>query len=436
MFIQILIIFFICYIAIRWETENVLLFILFFLPFQSFIKSLFDIISGSIGVISIWKELAFTILTMRVLFELVFNRNITLNKDFPIFLVIILFLSITIMFLFSTNKSDAMVSYKNFTFPLIVSFTVSHLLLSDIFQKKILRIISYSAILVFAISHVQQYILKIQFAFLMNLASTVSDYGHLVFNQSASKILGFDRMYGPFVGPNELGLYTSIIIILFFFIKLIYSQRLSKYDRYLFTFVLIFGIITILQTFSRVSWAIVLSTVIIISLIYGRKKIGYTILLLSALAIGLFYISKSVLPDVGKVFDKSITLQEGSASGRPYEFLFGMGKIMEEPLGYGLGTVQYASSKPVFHTEIFWWIVLGELGIIVGGIYFFIYLKTGIKLFLNRTIQGKNIFLSIIPIYVLVCILAGFGSAILFEPIFQVYLWSFVGLAYNKNLFK
>lgn len=426
--IQITIIIVFIALALFLSKEYVLLLTLLILPFHFLLKALLNKFGGGSDFFSSWKEIVLLILFLRIVYDIV-DKKIGVNPRYPFLLVIIYFFCCSLLFLFADNKSDALISYKNFAFPLLCFFISSHIKFNKITESRFIKTLSIIAIFVFIIGHIQHIFFKYEFAVLMNLYDDVTSNGDLVFKQSAIKIMGKDRMYGCFVGPNELGLYTTTILIMV--TVYLYSLRKSNKSKILFYILLIFGVSALLQTYSRVSWFISISTILLYFAI-TEKKIGTAISVVLSLSIVASAIIFFV-PDASQIIEASASGKEASAQGRSEVFFSGLSKIIETPEGFGLGTIQYSSTQPrKMWTEIYWWLVIGETGILLGLFLFYIYLNCSYRLYSQKVKTNK--FAHIMPLYLAVIVLAGFGSIIIFEPIFQVYLWCMIGLGYNKTL--
>lgn len=423
--ILVLLVFITC--AFFLNKEYAFLGVLVILPFHFLLKAVLNIV-GTSYIFASWKELVIIILFVRVLVDFSMKKN-RLNEYFSIVSVLLFILFSTILFILSPNKSDALVSFKNFTFPLMCFFVASHLKFKKINQFVFFKYVAYSTFLVIAVSHLQHYILKYQFAQLMGAIDTIMDNGEIVYKQSAAKIMGKERMYGCFVGPNELGLYLSLILVL----SLSFCTNLKGMTSFkvIAIVLLLCSLITLIQTYSRVSISVGF-TACLCFFVFIEKKIKITLLVI-ILSFMLISIMFFILPEAEEIIMASITMKEASAGDRLGQFFRGVGYISKEPLGYGLGTIQYNSSLPrAWPTEIFWWLLFGEMGIVFGGILFYIYIQTVLTLFKAKI--ESNIFLKIMPVYLSVIMVAGFASVILFEPIFQVLLWSFLGLSVNKTI--
>jgi O-antigen ligase len=426
--VQIAVILVILFLSLKGSKDVVFLVTLCVLPFHFFLKSVFGSLAGGSEIISSWKELVFLILLARILIEL-FHGNIELNKKYPLLLISIYILFSTFLVVIAPNMGDALVSYKNIIFPLLCFFTVTHIEFSKIQKKQFFKWITISALVVCLVSYLQHFFFKVEFAVLMNLFDDMTASGEIVFTQSASKIMGIDRMYGPFAGPNELGLYMELILLMVtcgFFMA-----EWNKKETFFMVSAAIFSLSVLLLTYSRVSWFIFLSS-LGLYLLLREKKIKMLILVMLAFFSAGIIVAIAV-PDLGDIVVSSVTLKEASAQDRSNVFSLGLNKILQNPTGYGLGSIQYSSANPrAWPTEIFWWLVLGEQSLIFGALLLYIYGYVAITLL--REDKGQNIYLNVMPVFMLILIVAGFGSVILFEPIFQVYVWSFVGLAYNKSL--
>jgi len=419
--LQILFLLIVIFFSLKGSIENSLLAIIFILPFQYLIKSLFTVYLGSASVISLWKEIIVVFSFFRIVADQYYNDR-KINKHFPIiFFIAFLFLQLLLL-AFAPVKSEALVSFKVYCFPLFVAYCCMHMVISKGFFKKLYLGILISSTLVFIVAHLQMYFLRIPFAFLMDMAEDVSASGELVFKYTASQIMGIDRMYGCFSGPNELGLYTAVIIV--FLTYFLFRQQMTKGVYWLTLLIVFLGFATIIQTFSRVSWAFLGISVLFTSGSKFFKKQTIVAGLGAVLLIVFFFLTT----DLGEIFLSSIKFEEASAEARPDDFFSGIEMIASNPLGFGLGTVQYSAEKPVWHTEIFWWIVFVENGILIGILLFFFYIQMAIKL-LTRT---KIIFAHFSGLLLIIAVVLGYVSAIIFEPIFLTILWAFVGVALNK----
>jgi hypothetical protein len=428
--IQIALLLIIIIFAFIAPKEKVLLTTLFFLPFHFLIKSIFNTYTGSSDPISSWKEIVFLILLLRLCYEY-FKGEIKFNKRYPILIISSYIILSLFLFLTADNFGDALTSFKNLSFPLICFFIIVNIKFFNFNQYSLFRILVISSIFVDVIAHLQKYFFKTEFAVLFNLIDTYAPNGDIIYNQTANTIAGFDRMYGCFAGPNELGLYIAIILI--GTVVFLLEKGLSKFNTIILIIAFFFGLSTLIQTYSRVSWFLFIAASLFY-LILKKKKLKL-ILFAAIVAASLAVLIAIALPDATEIFIDSITLKEASAGTRSSNFSDGLQKILERPFGYGLGTIQYSSSLPrQWPTEIFWWLVLGENGILIGGLLMGIYIYSALKPFKFK--YHINIFTNFASTIMIIAIIAGFGSVVLFEPVIQVYLWSFLGLGYNIYLAK
>ncbi|RWZ88330.1 MAG: hypothetical protein EO766_08035 [Hydrotalea sp. AMD] len=407
-------------LSIRLKVEDAILLVMSILPFQFLIKHIFIILEGSDKIISLWKETIIIVSFFKILKLQIFNHYL-FSKKFPFILFSLIIFVELFMLIFAPEKNDALVSFKVYCFPLITAYCTSNMKMSESFLNKLLKNLIFSSFFVFLISHLQLYFFSNQFALLMGIADYIASSGEIVFKYTASVIMGHQRMYGPFAGPNELGLYTSLIICFFSFV--LFKYKLSKVNKIFITFILLIALATLIQTFSRISWLFTgLFFFISFRKITFKKEVLFSLLMLFSILLFLYFTT-----DFGNIFLSSIKFEEASAEGRPDSFFDGLKMIINHPMGLGIGTVQYSATKQLWQTEIFWWLVLVENGVFIGLLIFYSYLIT----FINLNIK-KSLFAQFAKNSLIITIVVGFLSVIVFEPTFITFLWIFVGLGFNK----
>lgn len=378
-----------------------------------------------------WKEIAILIILARLILAEDPDFKIVKGK-FPLLLIGCFLITTFFYFIASSVKSDAIVSAKMYVTPVLYGFCGYKLLLTKRIESRIVNVIFVSALISFAIAHIQNYLLKIPFAFLMGLSGSLSSSGEIIYSQTASKILNVERMYGAFAGPNELGLYTSIVLILSVYLVIYKNKHCTDITNTIIIVTMLLSTVTLLQTFSRVSWALSFCTVFVLVMNLKFTENIKSLMLMVTIALTLIVIIVTFIPAINEVFTSTVKFEELSTQDRPQQFIDGLERIIKNPLGDGLGLVSYRSQSQVFHTEIYWWIIFLETGVIGGllllSCYIIIYFRLKAK-FLNNF---ANVFTLPAAMLSILFVVAGFGSAILLEPIFLAYFWSFIGLGLNK----
>jgi|GEM_PF-4172666 len=433
MVIQIILLAILMAVAFFLEEEKAILLVLMLLPFNFFLKSALAPIIGTGNIFGLWKEGMLGIVFLKIVYKL-FTKKITLNKYFPKWSISVFFLGLVFLFVRAPIKPDALISLKSLGYSLVVFFIFAHTPIRFLTNRKISAGIGISALLVFVMAHIEQFFLTRQFAEMYHVFQEQLPNGRLLYTESAYTILARNRMFGPMVGPNELGMYASLILV--YFSYLFFTQNHDRRLRIFLLAVLILGISTLIQTYSRASWAIFLMSSFLVFVVGVRKwrpmlHFGIYVVLSVATMV-------TVNKDLRFIFMGSVTGKEASASTRVATFGTSSSKIYEKPLGYGLGTIQYSTkNKRSFNTEIFWWLVAGELGIVFGIVLILIYLISAFNIFHYwQRAMYTNSFTSVMPFYLFTIVCAGWASVIVFDPTFQEYLWSFCGLAINPLLTK
>lgn len=433
MVIQIILLAILVGIAFFLEEEKALLLVLMFLPFNFLIKSAFYPLIGTGQVFGFWKEAMLSTVFLKIVYK-IFKKKIALNKYFPVWSISVFFLGLVFLFVRAPYKLDALISLKSLGYSLVVFFIFAHVQLRFLNNRKISIGIGISALAVFLIAHIEQFFLTRQFAEMYHVFQAQLPNGRLLYTQSAYTILARNRMFGPMVGPNELGMYAALVLV--YFSYLFFTQKQDKAGKVFLLAILILGISTLIQTYSRASWAIFLMSSFFVFVIGVRKWkpiLYFGIYILVSVATMV-----AINKDLRVIFMGSVTGQEASANARVETFGASGAKIYEKPLGYGLGTIEYSSQNPrSFETEIFWWLVAGELGIVFGILLILIYLITTFNaLHYSQRAMYTNTFTAVMPSFLFTVVAAGWASVIVFDPTFQEYMWSFCGLAINPLLTK
>lgn len=401
------------------------------MPFQTLIKAVFDLLGAGGIIVASWKELAVLILMIRVL-----GSNKANSIRFPIVYTIFFSILVVIYFIFSDNYNDALISAKVFLFPLAIGYCAYKLPVTRQYERKVLGSVLVISLISFIIAHLQQYLFKTEFALFFGIAESLSDSDEIIYTQSALKILNIERMYGVFAGPNELGLYTALVVVILFYYTVSIDKFNFSYNRPLIICALIVAVFTLLQTFSRVSWIYVVVSLFTLLIVIEARKLFAKFSVISILIGCVVFITVYTIPEIEKIYISSINLEESSARARPEEFLLGLDQVIKNPFGYGLGRITHRSSHQVFHTEIFWWMTLLEIGIIGGGMLAGFYLINFIRLKKKIYYKTDTFFTAPATAFSIAYLLSGFGSLIVSEPIFLTYLWTFIGLGFNSYTIK
>ncbi|MFT4204994.1 MAG: hypothetical protein QM610_13910 [Chitinophagaceae bacterium] len=433
MVVQIILLVILLGITFFLEEEKALLLVLMLLPFHFLIKSALWPLIGEGRVFGVWKEAVLGIVFLKIVYK-IFTRKISLNKYFPVWSISVFFIGLVFLFVRSPIKSDALISLKSLGFSLVAFFIFAHVPIRFLTNPKISIGIGSSALVVFVIAHIEQFFLTRQFAELYHVFQTQLPNGKIIYTESAYTILARNRMFGPMVGPNELGMYTSLVLV--YFSYLFFTKQYHPRYKVGMLAILVLGISTLIETYSRASWAVFLMSSFLVFVVGVRKwkpilSFGMYVLLSVAVMV-------AVNKDLRVIFIGSVTGEEASAGTRAATFGESGHMIYQRPLGYGLGTIQYSTrNERSFRTEIFWWLVAGELGIVFGVILLLIYLITTFSLLhYGQRAMYTNTFTAVMPAFLFTVVAAGWASVIVFDPTFQEYLWGFCGLAINPLLTK
>ncbi|MFD2936747.1 O-antigen ligase family protein [Spirosoma flavum] len=407
--------------------------ILFLLPHQFILKKVFDNQFNSGDLFSIWKETLIIILLIKTYKE----KELSIVK---IQSLIVAFVILAVLFYVITdNHITSLANLRNYTFP-ILAFVIIATYKFDVGSKYIIRSIIYSSLIAICLGFVQQYLLNIPIATYKGTIDFIDDSGYIKYTTNSFRIMGIERMSGGFAGPNDFGVYFSLIVV--FSVVLLSSTQRNLGSR-LFNVITILNLIgslaCLILSFSRAGWFILLASLLVIFLIQIKSKIKTTFIvlvtILVTLALALAFIPETVIK-ASEVLTGSISMKEASAADRGNQFWKGVEKTITEPLGHGVGTsdIRYAESLGFF-VESAWWNIGYELGLM--GLILFLYINLQILLriihfrWYSRRYKVLFSFDSYAIALMVATIIAGFISINVVGTTYIYYFWIFIGLAFK-----
>ena len=407
------------------KSERILYVLVFFLPFNAFIKSLLDYIGQDSALFSFWKEMLVTIL-------LIANCKNT-NKCGKLKTVSILYASYILLYFIvgsTYNLPFAIIRLRDYLFPIIILLAISVQNITPRIVRKLLYIFSISIFITCLIGFAETFGgLRVPIAVIKNAIVGVGTNGEIYY-PAAWMIMGHNRMVGLLDSPNQLALLLSMYILVSFFFK---DYIVAKNEKKFILVVNILATICLLLTFSRTAFALLVITYSCY-LLFHMKKIGtivYAITCLCVIFLVIFYTSE----EMRDVVLGTITGQEASSADRGNNITKGIAFALSNPLGYGLGTTYTAGGTlaPIANFAesglINLMIELGLIGLLLMSIYY-------IKIYNVFSRICKSTMLANFKYIYVATYICAWVSINPLEFIFTYYLMIFTGVSLSLFLTK
>ena len=328
-------------LAYRQTGRNItLLIFILALPFYTIFLSLVYKLTGNYPLImgvKLWKELIPLILLsiiMLVRWKQLIRMRLTLLD-----VLVLLFLSLNILYLFIPNNVELMnkfISFKNHSFFCIIYFLGRVIKISKHRQKNIVRLIIGVGVFagIVAILEYFHFINVPDLAGLMNYTNsafnqqTTGEYGLTWTFQTA---FGARRYSSFFANPLELA--SSCILTGSAALFMIYGADITLMQRVKYKLLFLLIISGLILSVSRASTISVVLVSILI-LLYHKKYIS--LLVLSGLIIISFILLLGNL-DFNQYFKNTVNFSNPSSLGHLIEWSEGGQSIISNPLGLGFG---------------------------------------------------------------------------------------------------
>lgn len=399
--------------------------LVFFLPFNAFIKSYLDFVGMDSRLFGFWKEIL-----IAMFFVGSFNQILKHGKLKPISI----FLSAYILLFFvlgcTLDVSSAFVKLRDYLFPIILLVTVSSRNYTSKTISNLLIVFSVSILITCFAGFLETFGgLRPQIAIIKNALIGIDPSTGTIYYPAAWMIMGRNRMVGLMDSPNQLGvLLAAYLIVSYFFRSFLYSNKRKK-------FVVIVGIIAsicLILTFSRTAFGLLVITYFFYMFLNINNKRNfkrsiYIILGVIVIFAVIFALSESLQ----EVVMGTATGQEASSADRSNNVMSGLQYIMSHPLGLGLGATKSVNGEAT--------VVFFESGMInltieqgIGGfilliIYFekiYNYIKK-----ISRNTNLNNFRFIFIATFICSCV-----SINPLEFIYTYYLMIFTGLIISNHI--
>lgn len=404
--------------------------LLAYMPFHVFLATW---LGSSLGILELAKVAKEPILVIGIVLALYSARGklASLYKKFKVlfWLIAALGLISVIAVILNSNEFEAEILGLTYNTRYLVFF-VYGAILTSYFGKRIVsnsaRIVLYSGVLVAILGLFQVFILPdtslANFGYSRETGTPAAFY----VNHEAKET---ERAYSTLKDPNSLGSYLVIIISMVLVTMFNRSKNRPRAIRYIAILIILLGCLYL--TYSRsaiVGLAAGLATLVMLSpqiqrifMAGKRKYITFSaILVIPAVALylisGTYFFQSVVLHDVEGKEQTSNTLRLAA-------YKEGMNKIIENPMGTGVGSAGPVSfkneSKGVIIPENYYMQIALEVGIIGLLIFLSILVYVGYHLYVSASAGG------VLAIALLVS-LVGVSIANIFN-----HLWANEAVAYT-----
>lgn len=422
-----------------YKVQRVLLCILILLlPYHSMASY---IIGDSIPLYKFWKEAIICIMFCVFLYQIIYDyiKNKKIYKPNLLEIILICFLIIVSIYIFtSENIFRSIYIGRIYVLPILMVPVIKNMDIDFIFLKKLFIGIMINTVILCLWGIFQCLVLGDDF--LMNIGYAASTkWGPLRLNDEfyLARLGDFQRLSSTFAAPNTCGIYLSIVLILSLFVsKKIQINKVLLY----FANGLIF--VSLVLTFSRTSW---IALLVALSLYmwkfyrFDKNKTFFTIKVVCSLVLilavidGIFFTFDITVAIIHLVYS-TLNGSDSSVNGHINSLIISVEKLIDNPLGLGMGKNGQRAlvfmKKPNL-TESAYFLMMYEVGILGGIVYFSTFIKTiydNIKSFwLNN--QWKLLISSVMLI-----MLTGFLSLPYVQD-FELLVYAFILMAlnYNKN---
>lgn len=404
--------------------------LVFFLPFNAFIKSSLDFVGMDSRLFGFWKEILILMFFVGSINNILkYCRLKTISFILAIYIVLYFALGCT------QDVSSAFVKLRDSLFPILLLITVSSRQYSPKAISNLLLIFSVSILITCIVGILESFGgYRPQIAIIKDAIVGIDPATGTIYYPAAWMIMGYNRMVGLLDSPNQLGVLLAIYLIVSYFFN---GFIISKGKRRFMFLVDILAAICLVLTFSRTAFALLILTYIfyMVSNINNRKNFRRSIYIILGIAV-IFGILLLVSQGLQDVVLGTATGQEASSADRQNNIMTGLEFAIKQPWGYGLGTTRSVNGvAKVFFVEsgmVDLMIEQGVIGVILQTIYLYLIFKAIKK---SRTdIKLKNFRSVLISTYI-----CAWVSINPMEFIYSYYLMIFVGivlsykLSYTKN---
>ncbi|WP_298453594.1 O-antigen ligase family protein [uncultured Prevotella sp.] len=332
------------------DCRKIILLLLVLLPFNNILKTIF-MHNGGDSIFSFWKEISIIILFFRV--HLIkrekqvgyINNKLIGTYIFIVFYFFIFFIIGSGIF----GASMAFRTFRNVAFLPILLFIFPSLVLDDIFKKKFLMSLMFSATLMGLFGVVECHLgFREAIRGYMGQIEEIGSDGTIYYNTTNLKIMGFDRMAGLIGTPNDFGNYMALSAsMIYYFIR----RKIIEYKHNEILWIsFIFIILCLIESFCRTAFAMFL-LIIILTEYKSKNNVLKNVIAISVASLLILYIATLVNDSVNEILSATFSGNEASSADRGNNFKRGIDFLVANPFGYGLGSTENSLKNYVFFSE-------------------------------------------------------------------------------------
>ncbi len=408
------------------DCRKIILLLLVLLPFNNILKTIF-FYNGGDSIFSFWKEIAIIILFFRTYLiksekQVGYIKNRLINTY--IFIVFYFFIFFVIgAGIFGTSM--AFRTFRNVAFLPILLFIFPNLTLDNIFKKKFLMSLIFSATLmgVFGVLECHLGFREAIRGYMGQIEEIGSD-GTIYYNTTNLKIMGFDRMAGLMGTPNDFGNYMALSAsMIYIFLK----RKIIEYKHNKFLWLsFIFIILCLIESFCRTAFVMFL-LILILTEYKAKKNIVKNLIVISVISFFLVLIASFVNDSVYEIFSATFSGNEASAADRGSNFKRGIDFLFANPFGYGLGSTENSVKNYIFFSESSFLNLGVEAGIFAIILFLFFCKKINTVLYIHH--NELSIYSSSVVITNSICFL----FANIFGTPYIYFFWLFTGIGLMRS---
>lgn len=438
--LSLLAVFLVLFIKVDSSLKTIIFFLLLFLPFYAFLRSLsmyYNIspISNSINYMR-----SFLILIGVVLLVVKSKATLSSNKSDKLidYAVLILLFNYTIGLFISLIWGNFELALKGINLsvmPIMLYFLAKNVKINFFIVEKMYQLILATG-LVASFSGIYFYFYKPYF------------FGELlqifrVVDEDVNVLVNYSRMVGIFLSPNVFGVFMAINLMISLFM-IIFNK-----NKFIYITIFLFCFTGLVLSLSRGSWIFVLVSSFVIVLLairhnVIRKKIYLFSIIILVAFFSLFKFFEEYLFILNGRLTSLFSLDNESSYGRVENWLLYFDKLKLHPEGYGLGVGSQAMTGNLK--------VIEETGInVIDGFYSKTIIETGyfgiclvlcayviiiVSLTRRKSLSLNQLKISSLTLVLFSGMLAQqFGSNILDFVAISPYFWILLGLCNNHFLF-
>ena len=315
---------------------HILYMLLFLLPIHGTIK---EVLFASSGMLfASWKEIAILIMLVKL-----WRNQSRLNAGvIKLFIVFFVYLIVYSAIGLASNLS-VISTIKQLVFPIVIVYVMSLMRLNKDDVLKIIVTMGLGCMLI-DISGLIDFLsptYRMLFRNIMHVGYLMDSKGNVYYDTSSFKIMGIDRACGLMAGgPNQFGVYNAVVLLTSLLYWLIMYNKISKrYSKFLL-FVTVLSLSCLLISFSRAGCAIVGIAFILYMYKTNPNFIALSVKVLVPILILIVFVS-FFSSTVADVFLGTFTGKEASSAARASMTQDSMQFLLQHPLGFGIGAVNY-----------------------------------------------------------------------------------------------